>query len=358
MFEERIAAIAAAHGVGDKTPGFALAVEKAGKLLYEGGFGCADIAEGKKISPSDNFIIASNTKQMCCTVILMLADRGLLDLDAPVAPFFEQMPEYMKRVTPRQMMAHTSGIPDYFEEGFEGGFAPEVMALAQANADEVLDYIKTLAGPDFEPDTSWAYSNSTYVMLGEIVRKLTGVGFGHFLEQEVLRPLGMERSFAPDDLVSRDPWLVNGYYHKDDGSFGVRPYDMLMVGFADGNVSSNVQDMLKWHHWLFDNQGPELIKPETKALLTCDYLLQDGTPTGYGLGLFLGRDNAPSGRGRHLPNHAEIWHTGGATGFISIASRFTDEKLSVVLLTNDEDIDRDGIFLDVAELFLDTKEVD
>ena len=358
MYEERIAAIAAAHGVNDTTPGFALAVEKAGELLYEGGFGCADLTSSRRITPSDNFIIASNTKQMCCTAMLMLAERGLLDLDKPIAPYFEQMPAYIQRVTPRQMMAHTSGVPDYFEEGFEGGFAPEVMALAQADADEVLSYIATLPGPDFEPDTSWAYSNSTYVMLGELVRKLTGMGFGHFLEQEVLRPLGMEHSFALDDLVSRDSWLVNGYYRQADGTFSMRPYDMLMVGFADGNVSSNVGDMLKWHHWLFDNRGPELLKPETKAFLTRDNLLQDGTPTGYGLGLFLGRDNAPSGRGRHLPEHAEIWHTGGATGFISIASRFTDEKLSVILLTNDEDIDRDGIFCDVAELFLDKKEVD
>ena len=358
MHEERIAAIAAAHGVGESTPGFALAVERRGELLFEGGFGCADVEAGRPVGPDDNFVIASNTKQMCCLAMLVLSERGLVDLDAPVAPYFEAMPDYVRRVTPRQMMAHTSGVPDYFEEGFEGGFPPEVMALSQAGAPEVLDYISTLPGPDFEPDTSWAYSNSTYVMLGDIVRQVTGVGFGHFLEREVLRPLGMARSFAPDDLDSRDEWLVEGYHRTADGGFERRPYDMLMVGFADGNVSSNVRDMLRWHRWLFDGEGPELVSAETKAQLTRDHVLLDGRPTGYGLGLFLGRDDAPSGRGRHFPAHAEVWHTGGATGFVSIASRFVDEGLSVVMLTNDEDIDRDGIFRDVAGLFLGEKEVD
>lgn len=345
--DNKIAEIAAKHGITSETPGFAVAVSRDGELLYRGAFGCADLETGRQIDPDDNFVIASNTKQMCCTCMLILAERGLIDLDEPVRRFFPDFPDYVERITIRQMMAHTAGVVDYFGEGPDATFAPEVLAMRDAGVEEVLEYIKTLGDLEFEPGTSWAYSNSTYVMLGEIVRQVTGMGFGHFLEKEVLRPLGMERSFAPDDYVSRDPWLVEGY-SRVDGGFEHQPYDMLQVGFADGNVSSNVDDMLRWHRWLFDGEGPELLSKEWKDLLMTDNTLADGRKTGYGLGLFLGEDGSACGRGRHLPDHAEIWHTGGATGFVSNCSRFVEDGMSVVLLTNDEDIPRDPIFMDVC----------
>ena len=192
--DNKIAEIAAKHGTTSETPGFAVAVSRDGELLYKGAFGCADLETGRQIDPDDNFVIASNTKQMCCTCMLILAERGLIDLDEPVRRFFPDFPDYVERITIRQMMAHTAGVVDYFGEGPDATFAPEVLAMRDAGVEEVLEYIKTLGDLEFEPGTSWAYSNSTYVMLGEIVRQVTGMGFGHFLEKEVLRPLGMERS--------------------------------------------------------------------------------------------------------------------------------------------------------------------
>jgi CubicO group peptidase (beta-lactamase class C family) len=212
----------------------------------------------------------------------------------------------------------------------------------------MLEWLFRIEGPDFEPDHGWAYSNTTYVMLGDVVRQLTGMGFGAFLEREVLRPLGMERSFAPDDFESRDPWLVEGYRPLPEGGFERREHDMLMVGFADGNVSSNAHDLLAWHHWLFGGEGPALVSEGSKRLMLRDRMLADGRRTGYGLGLFLGIDGSACGSEAHLPGHREVWHTGSAAGFVSCIGRFPDEAISVILLCNDERADREGIYTEIA----------
>jgi CubicO group peptidase (beta-lactamase class C family) len=349
---EAAARTAADHGITDVTPGFAALVERAGEVVYRGAFGCADLACGRPLDPADNFIIASNTKQLCCLCIVKLAEEGKIGLDEPIGRFFPDFPEYARRVTPAQMMSHTSGLPDYYEEGFANGFSPEVERLRYATTADMLEYFKTFDAPSFEPDAGWEYSNTGFVMLGDIVRQLSGVGFGAYLEREVLRPLGMDRSFAPDDYDSRDPWLVEGYGRDPKKGFVKRPYDMLMVGFADGNVSSNVDDLLTWHRWLYEGVGPDIVSEESKSLLFRDHVLRDGRLCGYGFGLNLGKTGAACDSGPHIPGVAEIWHSGDATGFRSMTSRFTDDDTSVIILFNDEGLEREEILVSIARAAL------
>lgn len=353
----RIARIAEKYGVNEGTPGFSALVGTKDDVLFEGAFGCADLESGRAIDPSDNFIIASNTKQFCCISLLMLEERGLIDLGAPVAPFFPDFPEQVRALTPLQMMGHTSGLADYFDKAIEEGHIDELKSYARATTAEMLAYVRDNMGLDFPADTAWSYSNSTYLMLGDIVRQLDGRPFGRFVTEEILRPVGMGRSFAADDYDHREPWLVNGYSRGKDGSFVLEPYDMLQVGFADGNISSNVRDLLTWQRWLFDGQGPELLAPATKARLFQDHQLLDGSCTGYGLGLFLGTvggaSDAPERPSRHVPGHPEVWHTGGATGFVSCVSRFTDEGVTVIVLLNDDGIEPGNVMGDIARVVLE-----
>ena len=358
--ERGIANVAGEFGVTESTPGFAVLVGTADDVLYEGTFGCSDLESGRAIDPTDNFIIASNTKQMCCTALLMLEERGLVDLDAPVGPYFPDFPEAVRVLTPLQMMGHTSGFADYFDTLFEAGKIEELRAYSRATTAEMLVFVRDNMGIEFPADSSWAYSNSTYLMLGDLVRQVDGRPFGRFVKEEILDPVGMVRSFAADDYDHREPWLVNGYSRGKDGSFVLEPYDMLQVGFADGDVSSNVRDMLTWQRWLFDGQGPELLSASTKARLFQDRVLADGQRSGYGLGLFLGIEGSactgPEHPARLLPDHPVIWHTGGATGFLSYAGRFTEEGISIIVLTNDDGIEGEDVARKVAPLVLGPKE--
>lgn len=362
--------VAASAGVSDSTPGFSLLVARGEEVLFEGAFGRADLETGRMLDPRDNLLIASNTKQLACLCALILADRSLLALDEPVGEALPGLPDALARVTPLELMHHTSGVPDYTDRAY---FEDE--AAAHATAEEVIRRVARRGALDFAPGTSWSYSNTGYVMLGEVVCRLSGVPFGCFLEREVLRPLGMWHSFAPDDDCHRDRWQVRGYGrvgsegkglvgeaappHTCGPAKGVAwfayPYDMRQVGYADGNVSSNVEDLLRWHAWLFDGVGPQLVSPELKRLFFGDVVLPNGRPTGYGLALFHDAPDAASyavGEAPHAPGHHEVWHSGSTSGFVSCLGRYPDEGLSVLMLCNDEGLDRDGLYADVSAIAL------
>ena len=236
---------AAARSIGSNTPGCAILLARDNEVLFRKGYGMANLEKGIPVRPEDNFVIASNTKQFTCMAILMLRDRGLLDLDEPIERFFPDFPDYRKRITVRMLMSHTSGIREYFEEGFR----ENEEALRTADTAALLEIAKGF-GPelDFEPDTRWSYCNTAYVMLGDIVRQLTGKMFGRFLESEIFAPLGMTGTAAPDYMDQTDPRQTAGYVETAPGVFVPQPYDMLLVGYADGTISSQVDDLLKWHH--------------------------------------------------------------------------------------------------------------
>lgn len=337
----------AAGAVSGQTPGFALMMAKDGEVLLSEGYGMADLEHGIPIRPDDNFIIASNTKQFTCVAILMLMSRGLLELDEPIERFFPDFPDYRKYVTIRQMMCHTTGIREYFEEGFR----ENEEALRTADTAALLDIVRGFGPLEFEPDTKFSYCNSAYVMLGDIVRQLTGKPFGRFLEEEIFAPLGMERTFAPDYMDVRDSYQVQGYEKQADGTFRRMPYDMLMVGYADGNISSNTADLLKWHHYLYESDSDLLLPRAVLNTAFEPHRLKDGSLSPYGFGFFLGE--CAGTHSKTYPGHREIWHTGGTMGFISRCSRFVDERVSVTMLTNYEGIQRDELFFPMLDVLFE-----
>ncbi len=313
--------------MNDNTPGMALLVSEGDDVIIRKAYGIADFKTGRKITPEDNFVIASNTKQFTCMAILMLEQEGLLKLDEPIESFFPDFPDYVKYVTVRQLMIHQSGIKEYFEEN---RWTPTI----KANTKEMLEIIKGFGGLDFEPGTKFSYCNSSYVMLGNIVEQLSGMSFGQFVKTKILDPVGMKKSFAPDYMNDRPDSLIEGYILQEDGSFKEATYDMLLVGYADGNIQSNVDDLLRWHKHLYEEDKSVFL--DRKVMETCfeNNLLNDGSPSGYGLGFFI--DN--------YKGHRAIWHTGGTMGFISRCSRYIDDKLSVIMLTNYEGLPKNQLF--------------
>ena len=330
------------------SPACALLFAKDGEVLYRAAAGMADLEQGRAAQADDSFIIASNTKQFACMAILMLRDRGLLSLDEPVARFFPDFPPYRENVTVRMLMCHTSGIREYFEGGLNDD------RLRTAHTEDVLELIRGF-GPetDFVPGTHWSYCNSGYVMLGDIVRQLSGKPFGAFVEQEIFAPLGMCSSHAPDTVGPLDPKQAAAYVDAEAvpevnappaTRFVRQPYDMIQVGYADGNIASTLDDLLRWHHFLYETDGTALLGPGSLREMFVPY-----PGTNYALGLFLGpQENSVP----YSAQKREIWHTGSVPGFISRMSRFPDEGVSAILLTNWGGIERDRLFFSALdELF-------
>ncbi len=328
--------------IGAHTPGFSIIAAKEGVPFFKAAYGCADLETGDMIRCDDNFIIASNTKQITCLAILMLRERGLLDLDETIERFFPDFPDYRKKVTVRHLMCHTSGIKEYFDMKDE----QLREKFKTVHTQEMTRLIRDFGDLEFAPDEKFSYCNSGYVMLGDIVRQLSGKLFGEFVETEIFRPLKMTRSYAPDDDRCPDRYQVKGYHSEDGIRFDHPPYDMFMVGYADGNVSSNTEDMLKWKNYLH-GKSDELLSYTARQEMFKSHALADGTLTGYGLGLFL--DERADSLSKHYPNHREIWHTGGTSGFISRCSYFPDDEITVNLLTNYEGLNQQEIFFAVLD---------
>lgn len=325
--------------MNDNTPGMALLIAQGDEILVRKGYGLADMKTGRKISPDDNLIIASNTKQFTCMAVLMLVERGLLSLNDTVEKFFPDFPEDVKKVTIWQMMVHQSGIKEYFE-------GDRLEPTAKSTSDEMIEMIKGFGGLDFEPGEKFSYCNSSYVMLGKIVEILSGMKFGEFLKTQILDPVGMTNSFAPDYMDDRPESLIMGYKVQEDGSFKEVEYDMLQVGYADGNIQSNVDDLLKWHKHLYESKEEVFLSRENMQKCFDNAKLNDGTDTGYGLGFFIDGSKFHEG---HVEGRHEIWHTGGTFGFISRVSRFVDDDLSVIMLTNYEGLPKNELFFKIIK---------
>lgn len=334
--EKRIDKVVAEDMTGS-TPGMSLLLTKGEDVLIRKAYGLSDLESGRKITCEDQFVIASNTKQFTCAAIMMLKERGLLDYDEPIARFFPDFPDYREYVTVRDLMTHVSGIREYFEEN-EWLKIPD---SATADTKRMLEIIKGFGDLTFKPRTQYSYCNSAYVMLGAIVEQLSGMSFGTFLKKNIFEPLGMDDTIAPDYLNEKGAKLTEGYLAKD-GSFVKQPYNMALVGYADGNIQSTVDDLFTWHRYLYMSDSELLFKRESLAEAFKDNYLLDGSATGYGFGFFLG----------DYKGHREIWHTGGTTGFISRASRFVDDDMSLIMLTNYEGLPKNAMYERIAaEIF-------
>ena len=326
--------------MNENTPGMALLIAEGDDVIIRKGYGIADFKTGRKVAPEDNFIIASNSKQFTCFAIRILEAEGKLNINETIERFFPDFPDYVKKVTVKDLMIHQSGIREYFEED-------RWKPTAEATTAQMLEIIKGFGGLDFEPHQKWSYCNSAYVMLGSIVEQLSGMPFGQFVKTKILDPVGMTNSFVPDYMDDKPESLIEGYVLQEDGSFKAAPYDMLMVGYADGNIQSNVDDILKWHkHLYMEDTSVFLDRKLMKESFVNNPVESTGILSGYGYGFFINGSIYHDG---HVEGRREIWHTGGTMGFISRISRFIDDNVSIIMLTNYEGLPKDEMFFKIIK---------
>ena len=176
---------------------------------------------------------------------------------------FPAFPAYGRAITLRHLLTHTSGLPDYEDlmAEAEKGRAPIWTAEHQIHDDEVLALLRGEARGRFAPGTSWAYSNSGYVVLGLVVARVSGKPFGEFLRQRVFAPLEMRHTVAYEQ--GRSEVERRAYGHARDGA-GFRQEDQSATSatLGDGGVYSTLEDLAKWDEAL---QTYELALPGCDA---------------------------------------------------------------------------------------------
>ena len=341
--------------VADGEPGLAVLVRKNGRTVFARGYGVRDLKTRTPIDPRTRFRLASVTKQMTAAAIMTLVRDGRLRYEDTLTQALPGFPAYGSGVTIRHLLTHTSGLPDYEQlmENAEKEKGTIWTPDRQIRDDEVLALLEKETRGLFTPGTSWAYSNSGYVVLGLVAARAAGRPFGDVLRERIFAPLGMTRTLAYEKGKNEVPDRAYGH---TKGPSGFRETDQSSTSatLGDGGVYSCLEDLAKWDEALRTNallSRAEIAPALTPVRLTDgspplwpkgeqggDNLFP-GQPVAYGFGWFL---DPWKGRPR-------AWHHGETMGFRSIVERFPADGVTVIILANRGDIDLKSLALEIAE---------
>ena len=343
---------------GDE-PGLAVLVRQDGKTVFERCYGLRDLRSRERIDPTTAFRLASVTKQFTATAVMLLVRDGKLRYEDALTDLVPSFPAYGMGITIRHLLTHTSGLPDYEDlmAAAEQGRPPIWSAVRQIHDDEVLALLRGAKQGRFAPGTSWAYSNSGYVLLGLIVARVSGKPFGAFLHERVFAPLRMERTLAYERGRNEVASRALGHTREAD-AFRQTDQSSTSATLGDGGVYSTLRDLARWDEALHAGTllSPGAMKPALAPVTLADGSvprwpagppggdnLSPGAPVAYGFGWFL-----DPWRGR-----PRMWHHGETIGFRTAIERFPDDRLTVVILSNRNDLDPQALALQVAGSYLE-----
>jgi CubicO group peptidase (beta-lactamase class C family) len=281
---------------------------------------------------------------------MLLARDGKLHFDDHLSDFFPDFPDYGKAITVRNLLNHTSGLPDYEELQMKQYPNTPEEQIPQILDAGVLKLLEQRSAGQFPPGSKWQYSNSGYATLAMIVEKVSGKPFGQFLHDRIFVPLKMNNTLAYQKGKNEVPHRAFGHAKQKDGSWQETDQSPTSAVLGDGGIYTSIDDLVNWDRAL--REHTLLSAAEMQAALTpvepsggpAKY--ESGQPVSYGFGWFLDPYNG----------HKRMWHDGSTVGFRTTIQRFPDDDLTVIVLANREDADPAELALKVSDLYLPKKQ--
>jgi CubicO group peptidase (beta-lactamase class C family) len=317
------------------SPGFALAITKDGDTVYKRGYGIADLEHNVTISPNSVFDIASTSKQFTAMCIALLARKGELSLDDEIQIYISEIPRYEYPITVRHLIHHTSGIRDYITLVGLAGMRCE----NEYPDDEIIGLIARQRELNFKPGEEYLYSNSGYLLLAEIVKRVSGEPLAVFADKHIFSPLGMKTTHFHDDFTRIVRNRAIGYSVRDECSFRIDMSILDVVG--DGGIYTTVEDLCIWDENFYQNKlggyGQDLIEE-----IITPGMLNSGEAIDYAFGLVIG----------HYRGLETISHSGEWMGYRSEMLRFPKQRFSVICLSNLGSTKPEQLVRKVADLYL------
>ena len=298
------------------SPGCALAVSKAGNIVYKRGYGMADLEHKIPITPRTVFHAASLAKQFTAMSIMLLVEQHQLSLDDDVHNYIKtELPNLGTPITVRQMLQHISGIRDQWTFMTMAGWRMYDDVISR---DDVLYFVRRMTTLNFPPGEQHLYSNTGYTLAGLIVERLSRQSLADFASSKIFEPLGMKHTVFTDNH-----WQI--VHDRAYGYTSTYPFFELRMPNYDltgaTNLLTTVEDLVRWdHNFDYKMVGGDdaLSQMQTRAHLS------DGTPVDYGFGLML-----PTYRSRNVVEHAGL-----DAGYRAHLMRFPDQHFAVAILCN------------------------
>ncbi len=296
-------------------PSASVAVVKDGRIAYVQAYGDARLQPRTPARPGMSYAVGSISKQFTAAALLLLQQEGKLSLDDPVGKFLPDLTR-ADQVTIRQLLTHTAGYQDFWPQDY-------VMPMMLKPTTPAFIMETWARKPlDFEPGTKWQYSNTGYVIAGAIIGKVTGKPYFDFLRERIFNPLHMSSvlDFDQHDLGSAGP---AGYMRFGLGPARPAPDQGHGWMFAAGELAMSAEDLARWDISLIDQA---LLSPASYQQMETETVLRNGVGTQYGLGVVVRSES-----GRRV-----ISHGGEVSGFTASNYVMPDDRIAVVVLTNQD----------------------
>ncbi|MGW4380428.1 serine hydrolase domain-containing protein [Kitasatospora sp. NPDC004531] len=280
-----------------------------GRTVWRGTSGVADLATGQPAPVEGEFRAGSVTKTFVATVLLQLVAEQRLGLEDPIERHLPGLVPNGAGITVRQVMNHTAGLFDFLEDprfAYESEDALRRLLATdrwQTFTPRDLIAVGVSHDPYFAPGRGWHYSNTDYLVLGELIEQVTGHDWRTEVDRRVLRPLGLRHTFLPGTATAVPGPHSHGYLALSDGPADITELNPSMAGAA-GELISTTDDLARFHAALL---GGRLLPPAQLAEMTTTVAADEQPPTRYGLGLMQLRLSC-----------GDVWgHPGGIHGYVT-----------------------------------------
>ncbi len=297
-----------------KIVGLALAVVKNGNAVVNKGYGLANAEHSVPVTDETVIRLGSVSKQFFATAILKLAEEGKLTIDDPVHKFFPDAPETWRPIQIKHLLSHTSGLQREAPAYNNNAIQPDLVVIKSA-------YTLPL---DFKTGEKYQYCNLAYFMLAEIIRQLSGMPWQDYIKEKLFIPAGMKNS-CMTDFYPIIPHRASGYMHKHDTLVNA---DAMYAVRPSGGFLSTTTDMILWDKVLREKNL--ILKKENWELLWKPVIKTSDNPSSKAYYCFGWIVDEVNGR-------KTISHGGSNIGFRSYYTRFVNDGLSIIVLTNTDE---------------------
>lgn len=310
-----------------KSPGASIAIVKGGQVIFEKGYGMANLEHGIPLTPSTPEQIGSITKSFTNYCMLVLEKEGKLSYDDDIHKYIPELPDFGHKMTLRQISQHSSGLRDY----------ASLRGMARYEIDTWEMFFKMISRMhdlNFVPGEDCMYSNTGCTLFAEIIQRLSGQSYASFVKEHIFDPLGMHSSSIQTSQSQLIPGIADSYDRTADG-----PKKMYVLGDLYGGTGliSNARDMALWaSHLLHPKFNADIVRT-----MATPGKLNNGTETTFGSGLMIS----------DYRGHLELGHSGSVGGFKTHVGVFPDEDLAVVYLANNNDVDSRPLARKIAALY-------
>ncbi len=319
-----------------QTPGASVAVERDGKIIFEKGYGSANLEYNIPNTPTTIFHIASVSKQFTAFSILLLEGEGKLSINDDVRKYIPEVPDFGTVITLNQLMHHTSGLRDQWDLLAMAGWRLDDIITK----DQVLRLVSRQKDLNFTPGDEFLYCNTGFTLLAEVVARVSGMTFAEFTRTHIFEPLKMTNTQFYDDC---EKIVKNRAYSYHIDSTGVKKSILSYSVVGATSLFTTVEDLSRWAA----NFEKPVVGKDIIWMMNLKGLLNKGDTIGYAMGQGIGIY-----KGLKM-----ISHNGADAGYRTALHRFPDQKFSVNVLSNLASFDPSGMALKVSDIYLKDKEV-